>query len=455
MKKRTLALILSSIMVMTALVGCGSKDGGTTDGGTTDTVKENKTLKIAAFEGGYGKVYWEKLKESFEKQHEGVTVELTTASNIEEVIRPQIQAGDVPDIIYLATGRPDALTETFTKEQALHDLSNVLGMKIPGEDVTVKDKLLPGFIDSYATNPYGDGKTYLLPLFYSPTGLFYNKTMFTEGGYELPTTWDEMFTLGDKAKADGISLWSYPTAGYLDAMIPPMIAAAGGTKAFDDAMNYAEGFWGSEPATKTLETIGKLKDHIEPTVVANANGQGFKNNQQLILDNKVLFIPNGNWLPGEMADAPRAEGFEWGFMPYPSFEKGGDQYSISFIEQMYIPKEAENIELAEEFMAYMYSDEAVKIVAENAKGVVPVQGSMEIATEYLDPLQVELLKMYDNGAKALIGVFAATTPIEGLNYSDVYVGTVDSVMTGDKSVNDWQTALQEATDKMRENIIKE
>lgn len=452
MKKRTLALILSSLMVLTSFVGCGSKEEA--GAGSNSEGEGNKVLKVAAFEGGYGKVYWEKLKENFEKQHEGVTVELTVASNLEEVIRPQIQAGNVPDFIYLATGRPDALTETFVKEQGVHDLSNVLGMKVPGEDVTVKDKLLPGFINSYATNPYGDGKTYLLPLFYSPTGLFYNKTLLTEKGYELPTTWDEMFTLGDKAKKDGISLWSYPTAGYLDCMIPPMLAAAGGTEAFDDAMNYAEGLWTSETGTKTLETIGKLKDYLEPTVVANANGQGFKNNQQLLLDNKVLFIPNGNWLPGEMADAPRAEDFEWGFMAYPAFEKGGDQYSVSFIEQMYIPKDAENIELAEAFMAYMYSDEAVKIVAENAKGVVPVKGSMEIATEYLEPLQVELLKMYDNGANALIGVFAATNPVEGLNYSDVYVGTVDSVMTGDKSVKDWQTALQEATDKMRENIIK-
>lgn len=450
MKKRTLALILSSLMAVTTLTGCGSNgDGGDTNSGAA----ENKVLKVAAFQGGYGKAYWEKLKEGFEKQHEGVTVELTVESNIEEVIRPQIQAGNVPDFIYLATGRPDALTETLTKEQGLHDLSSVLDKKVPGEDVTVKEKILPGFIDSYATNPYGDGKTYLLPLFYSPTGLFYNKGLFEEKGYELPTTWDEMFTLGDKAKAEGISLWAYPTAGYLDCMIPPMLAAAGGEKAFDDAMNYAEGVWTSDAGNKTFDTFGKLKDYLEPTVVANANNQSFKNNQQLVLDNKVLFSPNGNWLPGEMADAPRAEGFEWGFMPYPAFEKGGDQYSVSFIEQMYIPKDAENKGLAEEFMAYIYSDEAVKIIAENAKAVVPVAGSMEIASEYLDPLQVELLKMYDNGAKALIGVFAATEPVEGLTYSDVYVGTIDSVMNGSKTVKEWQTSLQEATDKMRANII--
>lgn len=449
MKKRTLALILSSVMVLTTLAGCSNGGSKETNGGA----EENKVLKVAAFQGGYGKAYWEKLKEGFEKQHEGVTVELTVESNIEEVIRPQIQADNVPDFIYLATGRPDALTETFTKEQGLHDLSKVLDKKVPGEDVTVKEKILPGFTDSYATNPYGDGKTYLLPLFYSPTGLFYNKGLFEEKGYELPTTWDEMFALGDKVKADGISLWAYPTAGYLDCMIPPMLAAAGGEKAFDDAMNYAEGVWTSDAANKTFETFGKLKDYLEPTVVANANNQSFKNNQQLLLDNKVLFVPNGNWLPGEMADAPRADGFEWGFMPYPAYEKGSDQYAVSFIEQMYIPKDAENKELAEDFMAYLYSDEAVKIIAENAKGVVPVTGFMEIATEYLDPLQLEPLKMYDNGAKALLGVFAATEPVEGLTYSDVYVGTIDSVMNGSKTVKEWQTSLQEATDKMRANII--
>ncbi|GAA0086882.1 N-acetylglucosamine/diacetylchitobiose ABC transporter substrate-binding protein [Clostridium sp. CTA-7] len=449
MKKRTLALLLSSLMVVSTLTGCGGK---TTSQGSSD--EKAKTLKIAAFEGGYGKVYWEKLKENFEKAHEGVTVELTVASNIEEVIRPQIQSGNIPDFIYLATGRKDALTETFIKEENLHELTNVLNMKVPGENVTVKDKLLPGFVDSYATNPYGDGKTYLAPLFYSPTGLFYNKALFKQKGYELPKTWDQMFALGDKAKADGISLWSYPTAGYLDCMIPPILAASGGVDSFKDAMNYKEGFWTSESATKALETIGKLKNYLDPTVVANANNQGFKNNQQLILDNKALFIPNGTWLPDEMKDAPRAEGFEWGFMPYPAFKDGGDQYSVSFIEQMYIPKDAKNKELAEEFMAYMYSDEAVEIVAENAKAVVPVKGSMEIASKHLDPLQVELLKMYDNGAKALMGVFAATKPVEGLTYSDVYVGTVDSVMTGDKTVADWQKSLQEATDKMRANIIK-
>ncbi|MGL4990883.1 MAG: carbohydrate ABC transporter substrate-binding protein [Sarcina sp.] len=453
MKKRKVAMLLSTFMAFSTIAGCGgSSDSGT--GTAPEANKENKTLKIAAFEGGYGKAYWDKLKTDFEANNEGVTVELTIASNLEEVIRPKIQAGDIPDIIYLATSRQEALTETFINEQALHDLSGMLDKEIPGEGVKVKDKISDGFLGNTLTNPYGDDKTYLAPLYYSTTGLFYNKALFEEKGYEVPTTWDEMFELGDKAKADGISLFTYPVAGYFDSAIPAMIAAAGGVDAFDSVMNYEEGSWTTPEVTKVLETIGKMKDYLEPTVVANANGQGFKNNQQLILDNKALFMPNGNWVVGEMEDAPRAEGFEWGLAAYPSFEKGGDAYAFNFLEQMYIPKEAENKELAEEFMAYMYSDKAVDIIAENAKAVVPVKGGMEIAGKHLDDLQKELFGIFDAGAKPVMGGFAATNPIEGLTFKDIYTGTIDSIMNGTKTVEDWQKALDEASNKLRAEIIK-
>ena len=102
----------------------------------------------------------------------------------------------------------------------------------------------------------------------------------------------------------------------------------------------------------------------------------------------------------------------------------------------------------------MYSDEAVGIIAENAKAVVPVKGSIEIAKKYLEPLQVEMLSVYDNGALPIMGNFVATTPVEGVNFGDIYTGTVDSIMTGNKTVADWQKALEEASDKLRSAIIK-
>ena len=59
-----------------------------------------------------------------------------------------MKAGDYPDVIHLATGREAALTETFIKDNGILDITDVLDMTVPGEDVKVKDKIAGGFTDS-------------------------------------------------------------------------------------------------------------------------------------------------------------------------------------------------------------------------------------------------------------------------------------------------------------------
>ena len=105
-------------------------------------------------------------------------------------------------------------------------------------------------------------------------------------------------------------------------------------------MTYEDGIWESDEATAVFELIGKLAEYVEPTTVGNANDEGFTKNQQLILDNKAIFCPNGTWLPGEMADAPRADGFEWGFTAVPAVAAGEKPSSFTFFEQLWVPAEA-------------------------------------------------------------------------------------------------------------------
>ena len=106
---------------------------------------------------------------------------------------------------------------------------------------------------------------------------------------------------------------------------------------------------------------------------AQANDQDFTQNQQLVLDNKALFMPNGTWIVGEMAEAPRADGFEWGMTALPAVKAGGDQYSYTWFEQAWIPAGAEHLDAAKQFVAYLYSDEACKLFAESG-AIQPVLG---------------------------------------------------------------------------------
>lgn len=442
-----LVLMLSMAFALAACTANNEATPASTDTPTTNdsaSSAETRTLKFAALETAYGADVWKEVAAAFEQKVPGVKVEMTIDKSIEDVIGPTMKSGEFPDVIHLAVGQPKGLTETFIKDNNITDLTDVLSMTIPGESVTVNDKLIPGFTDTTITNPYNDGKTYLMPMFYSPTGLFYNAGLFEQKGWEVPQTWDEMWALGDKAKAEGISLFAYPTTGYFDSFFYAMLNAAGGPDFFTKAMNYSEGIWQSPEATQVFDLITKLASYTESTVPANANKDGFQKNQQLILDNKALFMPNGTWVVGEMSQAPRAEGFKWGFTALPALADGGDRYSYTFFEQIWVPAKAESPDLAKQFIAFLYSDEAAAIFAKTG-AIQPIK-DMSSKLEGDNKL---FYSIYDSGAKAAMGAFATTDSVEGVSISDTVFGTVDSLVTGAKTQAEWVEAITEASDALR------
>jgi len=433
---------------MLSIVSCGSggKDGEVTNDANGNTDGKKTVIKVAALESAYGADVWREICEDFEDVYEGVEVELTIDKNIEDVIGSKIKAKDYPDVVYLATGRPAGLTETMIKENALTDISDLKDRTIPGEKNKVGDKLLENFTSTSATNPYSDDKTYLAPIFYSPCGLFYNAGLFKAKGWKVPETWTEMWELGDKAKAEGIYLFTYPTAGYMDSLMYALLAQSGGIEFFNDCMNYKDGIWDTDEARSAFATAGKLLSYAAPTTVANANNENYLKNQQLILENKALFMPNGTWVPDEMKDAVRADGFEWGFMALPAGESG-DRYSYTFFEQVWIPKGAKNADIAKDFIAYLYSDDAIENFTQ-AGAIQPVKG----LSKKLDGEKKLYYSIYDNGAKAVMGQFATTAPVEGVSISTAMFDTVNSVLSGDKTVDEWRARVKEASDKLRATL---
>ncbi len=463
MKKKLLSTLLCVTMVASLVVGCGSaetdapaddatvEDTETPDADAEVETPENDlagtTIKVAAIETAYGSEMWTKVKEAFTAQT-GIEVELTTDQNLEDVIGPSMQAGDYPDVVHLATGREAGLTEQFIKGNMIADLTDVLSMTVPGEDAVVSDKIAGGFTDTSLTNPYSDGKTYLAPMFYSPCGLFYNAGLLEEKGWTVPTTWDEMWELGDKAKEEGIYLFTYPTTGYFDAFFYALMYSVGGPDFFNKATNYEEGIWATEEAQTCFDIVAKLATYTNPITPAQANDQDFTQNQQLVLDNKAIFMPNGTWIVGEMADAPRADGFEWGMTALPAVEAGGAGYSYTWFEQAWIPSGAANVDAAKQFVAFLYSDVACEIFAE-AGAIQPVLG----IADGLEGDNQMFYSIYDNGAKAAMGNFAAYESVAGLGtVREVFFDPVNALVEGSITEEDWIAGITEASDLMRANL---
>lgn len=435
--RRSFAFAGTTVMALSLLVGCSSAGDSDSGSGTT-------TLKVAALEGGYGKDMYNQVIKAYESSHPDVDVQLQISKSIEDEITPNMKAGKYPDVVVLGQGREAGLTETLIKDKALEDLTPVLDTKVPGGEQTVGEKLTDGIVGNLNTNPYSTDKTYLMPMYYSPTGLFYDKGLFKEKGWDVPTTWDEMFELGDKAKKEGIALFTYPTAGYLDSYFYALLADVGGEQFYQDVMTYKKGVWKTEQAKKVLDITTRLLGYAGKSTVGYANEQDFTKNQQSILDNKALFMPNGTWITGEMADAPRSDGFEWGLTPLPSVNEGDTRYLTTSVESVWVPSAAKNKDEAQEFIAFLYSDEAAKIFAKS-NAIQPVKG----LSDSLTGESTEFYSLYDDkSVSALVGGFASTNPVEGVDIKSTLFDTANSIISGDTTEAKWQAALDEASDKL-------
>ena len=463
--KKILALGLSLALSASLLAGCANNGGETspTPGASTPVTEPSKTpettpdntasdvtISVAALASGYEDTYpgmWQEVCDAFTAQT-GIKVELTSDKSLEDVIGPAMQGGEYPDVVHLATGREKGLTDQFIKDNQIAEITDVLSMTVPGEDVKVSDKIAGGFTDNSITNPYGDGKTYLAPMFYSPCGLFYDAGLLEEKGWTLPTTWDEMWELGDKAMAEGIYLFTYPTTGYFQEFFYALMYCVGGPEFFNQATTYAEGVWDTPEAQTCFDIIAKMATYTNPVTPAQANDQDFKQNQQLVLDDKALFMPNGTWIVGEMADSPRADGFEWGMTAIPAVEQGGDQYSVSWFEQAWIPAGAEHQDAAKQFIAFLYSDTACEIFA---KG-----GAIQPVLDIADKLEGDnklFYSIYDNGAKAALGGFAAYDSVAGLaSIREVFFDPMNGMVSGNITEAEWVDGIKAASDQMRANL---
>ena len=468
--KKLLSMILASVMVLSLLAGCGGgnnqapnqndkpqqsedKNSGSapSEPSEPDAPAAGGSITVAALASGYEEAYpgmWQEVCEAFTAET-GIEVELIVDKMLEDVIGPAMQGGDFPDVIHLATGREKGLTEQFIKDNNIAELTDVLSMTVPGESAKVSDKIVGGFTDTSVTNPYGDGKTYLAPMFYSPCGLFYNAGLFEEKGWTVPATWDEMWELAEKAQAEGSYLFTYPTTGYFDAFLYALMYSVGGPDFYNKALVYDEGIWDTPEGQQCFEIVSKLASYTNPVTPAQANDQDFTQNQQLVLDNKALFMPNGTWIVGEMAEAPRADGFKWGMTALPAAKAGGNGASYCWLEQAWVPAEAPNLDAAKQFVAFLYSDKACEIFAKGG-AIQPVPG----LTDSLEGDNKMFYSIYDNGADAAMGNFAAYNAVAGLGTNrEEFFDPVNGLVNGSVSQEEWVSGFKAASDQMRENII--
>lgn len=475
MRKKTLSALLTLTMAA-SLIGCSSsKKEADTSTNTTGTESKSEdtasatedsskseekasiddsgeqTLDIAIFQGGFGDAYWNSVVELFEQQHAGVTVNMTISPTIADIIRPQIVAGNAPDFIALNDKSEDGLILSMIKEKALLDITDVFDGQNYANTGKLRDDIKDGLLQSTKCAPYaGDQRIYLAPFNTGPQGLIYNKTAFDAKGWTIPTTWDEFFALGDTVQTDGRALFTYQGIypGYLEEILWPAIASAGGMDAINKICAYEEGSFNNPTVLSVLQEIADIS--AKGYLLTGTVGMNHTESQSEMMLGKAAFITNGTWMESEMADAPREDGFEFAMAPIPTLLSGDTHYVLDSCEQFSIPAKAKHPDIAKEFLRFLYSDESVKLFAEKAGSIYATKSGRELAKDYISTATYNMYGIYDQpNTASLIMSFESLPENCKINVSDEVFNPITAVMNGEMTVQEWAESVEAAFAQIR------
>lgn len=184
MKRRgkvALCLGMTGVMAVgTMLSGCGKEQ---TNGKVKIEVVQYKPEAVDVFE---------ELEKKFNETHDNIELVIDSPNDAMTILKTRFIREDYPDIIGIGG---DVNYSNFLDSDMLMDISDFDGLDDIKEAYLETDKEL-----EYVPM---DG-VYAMPYMANAAGVLYNKDMFEEHGWTIPTTWDEFTALCEKIEAEGI-----------------------------------------------------------------------------------------------------------------------------------------------------------------------------------------------------------------------------------------------------------
>ena len=133
--------------------------------------------------------YFKLVEEEFNASHDDIHLTISSPNDATTILKTRFIREDYPDIIGIGG---DINYSYFVDAEILADVSDYEGMQ----------NINQGYLDiAEALELVPTDGTYIIPY---AAGVLYNRDMFEEHGWEIPTTWDELLALCDEIQAEGI-----------------------------------------------------------------------------------------------------------------------------------------------------------------------------------------------------------------------------------------------------------
>ena len=181
-KKKIMALFLAVTTVSGLLLGgCGKKEGA--DGKVVIELVHYKPEAVDVFEA---------LEEKFNASHDDIELVIDSPNDAMVILKTRFIRENNPDIIGIGG---DINYSNFLDANMLMDISDFDGLDDIKENYLATNKEV-----EYVPQ---DG-VYAVPYMANAAGVLYNKDLFEEHNWSIPTTWEEFLSLCDSIQAEGI-----------------------------------------------------------------------------------------------------------------------------------------------------------------------------------------------------------------------------------------------------------
>ena len=379
--KRNLISALTVFMIGGMLTGCGGNE-----------TNDNR-LEIVVLNAGYGDAWIKDLETKFEATHAGIDVNITAIYEANQLIEKNLNSKNNADDLYISVGTN---WKSYAAQGKFLDLTSFLEETVDG--VKVKEKVSDEYKDSlHFTKSNGDKVCYRLPWTSGIGGIYYNKVLFEENNWEIPTTFEELVDLCKlindsrvpvaNSRTDAVKPFAYTGANtdYFDYTVYDWWSQIVGADAIKEFLKYenADVFdAATNPTYAALKTATSYWKQLfvaenggeSENVIADSDAKTAEAAQKEFANGYAAMMFNGDWIYNEIMNYGISnDKFQLGLMKTPTIKEANENYvNTSYVigEDQYIaiPSTTDKADLAKEFIKLIISDEGCKTFATKANG---------------------------------------------------------------------------------------
>ena len=367
MKKLLCAMLIFCMLV--PLAACGGKAQKESAGGFKPALDPKTSCKITVA-GSYDN--FEALEAEFGRFnaiYPNVELSYKKLDDYNNMLGTVLESSEKPNIFFSFAWMIDnnQYSPVFSHMEDLSDPA--LGLDL--------NCIRPGLLNRDA-----EGRVLQVPVFSRTYGMLVNNTLFEKEGLSVPTTWTELLAVCEALRGKG---YASPMMGYslksssclMNTLAYPEIAAALARDPealrLANEMNPAAG----EYMRPTLEAVEHL---IQSGCIDLAACDGIEDNYTKVIlrffeGDVPMMLCHGDTVSGTRKRESQSEAFtkapfRYTFVPVPLTDEGGyfiDSPSVEFS----VNKACDNLDMTNEFMRFLISNEELNEMASAKRLVTP------------------------------------------------------------------------------------